>query len=114
MEKKDKKRVLITKFGIASLLLMLVFLVVYMITVVLGSSEFFRESAEKNALLIFEEDVERAQELAPDDAFVYILRAYSKIARYEYAQAVREIEKARELGYDAAVCDALINDLVKK
>ena len=64
MAEKNKKSTLITKVGIATLLLMLVFLVVYMITVVMGSSSFFRESAEKNALLCFEEDIERAQALA--------------------------------------------------
>lgn len=90
MEKKDKKRVLITKFGIASLLLMLVFLVVYMITVVLGSSEFFRESAEKNALLIFEEDVERAQELA-DAHFKNLYEIAAKVKDLDSREAVEDV-----------------------
>lgn len=64
MKNKDRKRAPITVIGIASLLLILVFLVVYMFTVLLSSSEFFRESAEKNAILCFEEDIVRAEELA--------------------------------------------------
>ena len=60
-----------------------------------------------------DKDIARAMELSPNDPFVYILRAYSKIARYEYADAVRDVERARELGYNPSTCDNLINEITK-
>lgn len=57
-------------------------------------------------------DIARAIELAPNDPFVYILRAYSKMARYEYADAVQDIERARSLGYNSETCDNLIEAIV--
>ena len=60
-----------------------------------------------------DKDIEKALELAPDDPFVYILRAYSKIARYEYADAVRDVELARKLGYNPNTCDNLIDEITK-
>ena len=60
-----------------------------------------------------DKDIARALELAPNDPFVYILRAYNKIARYEYADAVRDVERARELGYNPTTCDNLINEIMK-
>jgi hypothetical protein len=41
------------------------------------------------------------------------LRAYSKIARYEYADAVRDVEHARSLGYNPTTCDNLIDEITK-
>lgn len=57
-------------------------------------------------------DIAHAIELAPDDPFVYILRAYSKMARYEYVDAVQDIERARSLGYNSETCDNLIEAIV--
>ena len=64
MNTKKEKRTLASKIGVAALLLIIIFLVVYMISVLLGSSSLFIESAEKNALICFEEDIERANTLA--------------------------------------------------
>ena len=61
--KKEKRR-LSSGVGIAALVLIVIFLVVYMATVLFGSSSFFTESAEKNALIYFEEDTARANALA--------------------------------------------------
>ena len=61
--KKEKRR-LSSGIGIAALVLIVIFLVVYMATVLFGSSSFFTESAEKNALIYFEEDTDRANTLA--------------------------------------------------
>lgn len=48
----------------AVMLLVALLLVVYFVSVLINSSDFFNESAEKNARLYFEEDIERAQALA--------------------------------------------------
>ena len=66
MEENKKKSTLTAKLGIMALLLAMIFLIVYMLTVIVGSSSFFAESAEKNALLCFEEDIERAEALAQE------------------------------------------------
>ena len=64
MEKSNEKRSFISRVGVAILLLTVLLLLVYMIAVMLGSSSFFKESAEKNALIALEEDVSRANALA--------------------------------------------------
>ena len=50
--------------GRALLVLMALLLIVYLITILSGSSAFFTDSAEKNAKLYFEEDLSRAEALA--------------------------------------------------
>ncbi len=50
--------------GRALLVLMALLLIVYLITILSGSSDFFDDSAEKNAKLYFEEDLSRAEALA--------------------------------------------------
>ena len=60
-----------------------------------------------------DKDIARAIELTPDDPFIYILRAYSKIARFEYADAVKDVELARQLGYDSTTCDNIIAEIMK-
>ena len=50
--------------GRVILVLMAMFLIVYLATILSGSSSFFSDSAEKNAKLYFEEDLGRAEALA--------------------------------------------------
>lgn len=75
------------KIGVMALILLFVFLVVYMLTVVLGSSTFFKESAEKNALLCFEEDIARAEALA-DEHFKNLYDIRDKLKALDSREAV--------------------------
>ena len=49
-----------------SFILVALFLVVYLASVLSGSSEFFSESAEKNAILYFEDDAKGVEALATE------------------------------------------------
>ena len=64
MNENKQKRGIASRIGIICLLLVVTFLLVYLATVLLSSSTFFKESAEKNATLYLEEDVNRANALA--------------------------------------------------
>jgi diguanylate cyclase (GGDEF)-like protein len=78
-QEKDKKRV---PLGVASAILLLLIITVYMLSVIAGSTEFFKESAEKNAILGFEEDIDRANTLADEH--------YNNL--YNVADAVRNLD----------------------
>ena len=41
-------------------------------------------------------------------ASLYILRSKVKIAQYEKAAALKDLEKAKEMGYDSAIVDELM------
>ena len=74
--------------GRAALLLMLLFLVIYLVTILLSSSDFFADSAEKNAELYFEEDIERAEKLAS----AHYRNLYDIADRLKYAKSRAEVE----------------------
>ena len=86
--KKASERQL--KFNItkASLLLVTVFLFFYLISVVAGSQDFFDDSAEKNATLCFEEDIDRANALVEE----HYENLYEIVDRLEYAKSKSEVE----------------------
>ena len=64
MTQNENKNTLAIKISLASILTVLVFLFVYLITVLSGSSEFYTQSAEKNAKIYLEEDILHANDLA--------------------------------------------------
>ena len=90
MNTKKEKRTFASKIGVAALLLIIIFLVVYMISVLLGSSSFFIESAEKNALICFEEDIDRANTLA-DTHFNNLYEIAEKAKAKETGAEVEEL-----------------------
>ena len=101
MNTKKEKRSLGTGFGIASLLLVAIFLVVYMLTVLFGSSSFFTSSAEKNALVYFEEDINRANALAEahfDNLSKIADEARTKTARAEVEELIASYIGSEEFG----------------
>jgi hypothetical protein len=55
----------------------------------IGSSDFFIESAEKNALFYFDEDIARAEELAQS----HYANLNEIVARLEYSSGKDEVEK---------------------
>ncbi len=63
-------------------------LVVYLITVVIGSETYFKESSEKNALLSFEADLEFATKLAN----VHYENLYELAERVEYSTSAKDVE----------------------
>lgn len=71
------------------LIITAIVLVVYLITVVTGSEAYFRESAEKNALLKFEDDLENVIDLA--DAHYQNL--YEIADKVQYAKSAAEVEE---------------------
>ena len=64
MKKKENRPRFTSVFTRALMLLVALLLVIYFISVLTGSSDFFAESSEKNAKLYFEEDIARAEALA--------------------------------------------------
>ena len=71
---------------------MAVFLVCYLITVVAGTQDFFNESAEKNATITIEEDLERANALVAE----HFGRLYGIADRIKYAKTRQEVETVIE------------------
>ena len=64
MASTDKSRRVFVTASKISFILVALFLVIYLVSVLYGSSSFFDESAEKNASLYFEEDLKRVEALA--------------------------------------------------
>lgn len=64
MAERKEKSSFTSKVIIAAFLLCTLFLIVYLVTVVSGSSDFFEDSAQKNAQLYFEGDIKEAEALA--------------------------------------------------
>ena len=92
MSEKEQNSTIKSRITIASLLLILVFLLVYMFTVIIGSSSFFEESAEKNALLYFEDDIARANALADE----HFKNLYAIADRVKNLDSRDEVEKVIE------------------
>ena len=78
--------------GKVGLVLMAVFLIFYMITILSGSSDFFADSAQRNALLTFEEDIERAETVAGQ----HYENLYEIVDRLAYAKSRTLVEKILE------------------
>ena len=72
----------------AILIVVTIVLVVYLITVVIGSETYFRESSEKNALLSFEADLNFTTELAN----VHYQNLYEVAEKVEYAASAKDVE----------------------
>lgn len=105
LDAKNKKRTLPAGVGIAALILLVIFLIVYMSSVLWGSSSFFTESAEKNALICFEEDIDRANTLADmhfENLYEIAEAAKAKTTRAEVEELIAsyiESEKFGDLRY---------------
>lgn len=64
MARKQNIKQMFGHFGRASFLVIALFLIVYLVSVVTSSTDFYNGSAERSASLYFEEDMERANALA--------------------------------------------------
>ena len=82
------------QFNIAkgAFLLVAVLLVFYLVTVVAGCQDFFDESAEKNAAINIEEDLERANALVA----VHFDNLYEIADRVKYSKSKQEVEEIIE------------------
>ena len=103
MEDKKKKGNKRVTLGVAAAILLLIFTTVYMLSVVTGSTEFFKESAEKNAILCFDEDIDRANALADEH--------YNNL--YNVANEVRKLDSrdAVEAAIEGYIGSELFGDL---
>ena len=72
----------------AFMLLIALVLVVYFVSVLINSTDFFDESAEKNARIYFEEDIERAEALAA----AHYENLYEIVEELKYAIDKAEVE----------------------
>ena len=88
MKDKKLKGNLIEILTKTALIVATLILVVYLLTVVSGSETYFRESAEKNALLSLETDLNYASALAD----VHYQNLYEIAAKVEYAKSAKEVE----------------------
>ena len=88
MEITKKQKNAISFFTKALALFIAVLLVIYFISVLIGSSAFFVESAEKNALLAFEEDITRAEGLAKE----HYTNLYEVVDRLKYSKSRADVE----------------------
>ena len=88
----NKVKRLLSDSGRAALALMTVFLVVYFITVVSGSSAFVGDSAQKSALSYFEEDINRAETLVN----AHYDNLYEIVEKVRYAETRAEVEAVIE------------------
>ncbi len=101
MNTKKEKRKFSSKVGVAALLLIIIFLIVYMISVLSGSTSFFTESAEKNALICFEEDIERANALADthfNNLYEIAEKAKTKKTRAEVEELIASYIGSEQFG----------------
>ena len=64
-------------------------LIIYFVSVLIGSSDFFIESAEKNALFYFDEDIARVEQLAQ----THYSNLYEVVARLEYSSDRNDVER---------------------
>ncbi len=91
MEKNAEKKG-VEKFvpivGRIAFLIAIMFLAVYLITVLTASDAFFDDSSKKNALLSFNEDIEKAQNLS----YEHYQNLYAIAERLQYASSKSEVE----------------------
>ena len=88
MKAAKPNRNLMNNLTKVALIISTIVLVIYLFTIVMSSEAYFRESAEKNALLSFESDVAFATGLAD----VHYNNLYEIAAKVEYAQSPGEVE----------------------
>lgn len=88
MNKKSNAKGLLSHAGKAVLCLGIVFLSVYMFTILSGSAAFFTESAIKSAKGYFEEDAKRASELAE----VHYSNLYEIAEKLQYSTSAKDVE----------------------
>jgi len=91
MEKKQNKNIM-ANLGKATLLLVALFLFIYFIAILSGSSDFFSESAEKNSLLYFEQSLEDTDGLVR----VHYENLYKIADRLKYAKSKQQVEETVE------------------
>lgn len=89
MAKKPKAKNLAAHIGRVSIIIAVLFLTVYLITIVQASSEFYSESAQRSATISFNRDMESVSELA--DA--HYERLYEIVGRMEYATSKEEVDE---------------------
>lgn len=89
---KKEKSYRSLNIGKAALVLMVLFLSIYLVSILFGASDFFNESAQKNAKLYFEEDIERAEALVD----CHYDNLYEIVDKLRYASSKETVEQIVE------------------
>ena len=91
--KKDSPvKKLLSSLGVAGLAIAIIVLVVYLITILSNSRDYFRDSAEKNALFSFDKDVITVEGLADE----HYDNLYAIADRLQYATSRTEVNNIME------------------
>lgn len=88
MSKKLNTKKFMKHVGKVSIIIALLFLTVYLITIISASSSFYSESAEKNAKINFEKDMKKASELVK----IHYDRLYAIVDKVEYSQTKEDVD----------------------
>ena len=87
MEKNSKIKKLLSNFYIAALIIAIVVLLVYLITVLFSSREYFSDSAEQNAMSSFGTDITKVNDLADE----HYENLYALADKLQYAASRSEV-----------------------
>ena len=87
MEKNSKIKKLLSNFYIAALIIAIVVLLVYLITVLFSSREYFSDSAEQNAMSSFGTDINKVNDLADE----HYENLYDLADKLQYAASRSEV-----------------------
>ncbi len=88
MAKKLNVKKLVKHVEIISIILVVLFLAIYLITIVSASSTFYAESAERSAKINFDKDMKQVSELAK----IHYERLYEIVDQVEYAETKEHVE----------------------
>ena len=89
LAKKMNTKELMKHVGRAALIITLLFLAVYLITIISASSEFYADSAEKNAKIYFDKDMKNVSELVE----THYDRLYEIVDKVQYAASKNEVDE---------------------
>jgi EAL domain-containing protein (putative c-di-GMP-specific phosphodiesterase class I)/GGDEF domain-containing protein len=101
MKKNIKKRNYVSLIARAFMIFVVLLLSIYFVSVITGSSDFFTESAEKNAKLYVEEDIARAEALANahyDNLYEIAEKLKYSKSRYDVEQIIESYIGSEEFG----------------
>lgn len=92
MTKKFSLKKLAPHAGRVAIIIAVLFLTIYMITVLTASSDFYAESAKQNAKIYFDEDMVHASELAE----YHYGELYKLVDKMEFAKSKEQVDKVIE------------------
>lgn len=89
MAKKSNTKKFLGQVGLISIIIAVIFLVIYLITIITSSSAFYTASAETNAKIYFEKDMKNVSALVEQ----HYQNLYEIVDRVEYAKSKEEVDQ---------------------